>query len=263
MKIKPKKSLGQNFLVDKNIIKLIVDSGKIAEEDTVLEIGPGTGNLTRELILKKPKKIIVIEKDKLLSKKLLNDFGNSIEIINDDILEIDEEKLSKKKMIFFGNLPYNISTQILIKWIKLANLNNISKRFILMFQKEVADRIIETTNKKNYGRLSILTSWRMNVKKLMDISPNSFYPIPKVKSTVLLLEPKIDYFKLKNPKNLEHITNIFFNQRRKMVKKPLNIIFKNALDISKKYNIDLNERPQNLDPKIYFKLCDEYENLVS
>ncbi len=113
------------------------------------------------------------------------------------------------------------------------------------------------------GRLSILTSWRMNVKKLMDISPNSFYPIPKVKSTVLLLEPKIDYFKLKNPKNLEHITNIFFNQRRKMVKKPLNIIFKNALDISKKYNINLNERPQNLDPKIYFKLCDEYENLVS
>ena len=169
MKIKPKKSLGQNFLVDKNIIKLIVDSGKIGVEDTVLEIGPGTGNLTSELILKKPKKIIVIEKDKLLSKKLLNDFGNSIEIINDDILEIEEEKLSKKKMIFFGNLPYNISTQILIKWIKLANLNNISKRFILMFQKEVADRIIETANKKNYGRLSILTSWRMNVNKLMDI----------------------------------------------------------------------------------------------
>ena len=93
MKIKPKKSLGQNFLVDKNIIKLIVDSGKIDGEDTVLEIGPGTGNLTRELILKKPKKIIVIEKDKLLSKKLLNDFGNSIEIINDDILEIEKKKL--------------------------------------------------------------------------------------------------------------------------------------------------------------------------
>ena len=260
---KPKKSLGQNFLVDKNIIKLIVDSCEISKKDTILEIGPGTGNLTREIILKKPKKIIVVEKDKLLSKKLKNDFGNSIEIINEDILKIEEKKLSKEKMIFFGNLPYNISTKIFVKWIKLKELNNIAKKFILMFQKEVADRIIETTNKKNYGRLAILTSWRMNVKKITDVSPNSFFPIPRVKSTVLLLEPKNDYFKIKNPKNLEHVTNIFFNQRRKMIKKPLNFLFKNAGDISKKYNINLSDRPQNLDPQIYFKLCGEYEKLIS
>ena len=132
-----------------------------------------------------------------------------------------------------------------------------------MFQKEVADRIIEKTNKKNYGRLAILTSWRMKVTKISDVSPNSFFPVPKVKSTVLLLEPKNDYFNIKNPKNLEHITNIFFNQRRKMIKKPLNILFKNPKDISKKYNINLNDRPQNLTPEIYFKLCSEYEKLIS
>ena len=262
MLIKPKKSLGQNFLVDKNLIKLIVNTVEITENDTILEIGPGTGNLTKELILKKPKKIIVVEKDKLLSKKLKNNFGNSIEIINEDILKVEEEKLSKEKMIFFGNLPYNISTKILSKWIKLKKLNNISKKFILMFQKEVADRILETTNKKNYGRLAILTSWRMDVKKILDISPNSFFPVPKVKSTLLLLEPKNDYFKIKNPKHLEHITNIFFNQRRKMIKKPLNILFKNANVISKKYNINLKDRPQNLNPEMYFNLCREYEKLL-
>ena len=263
MLIKPKKSLGQNFLIDKNVIKLIVNSGKITEKDTLLEIGPGTGNLTRELVLKNPKKIIVIEKDKFLSKNLKNNFGDSIKIINDDILKIEEEKLSNEKMIFFGNLPYNISTKILTKWIKLKKLNDISKKFILMFQKEVADRIIETTNKKNYGRLTILTSWRMNVTKILDVSPNSFFPVPKVKSTVLLLEPKNDFFNIKNPKNLEHITNIFFNKRRKMIKKPINILFKNAKYISKKYNINLNDRPQNLDPQIYFNLCREYEKLIS
>ena len=133
-----------------------------------------------------------------------------------------------------------------------------------MFQKEVAERLVANTNSKNYGRLSILTSWKMNVKKIIDVSPNSFFPVPKVKSTVLLIEPKANFFKIKDPKNLEHITNVFFNQRRKMIKKPLNLIFKNNFDqISKKLKINLNDRPQNLPPLKYFELCKEYENLTS
>jgi len=263
MQVKPKKSLGQNFLVDKNIIKLIANVAEINEKDTLLEIGPGTGNLTEELILKKPKKIIVVEKDKILSKNLKNNYGDTIKIINDDILKINEEKLSNDRMIFFGNLPYNISTQIFTKWIKLRKLNQISKKFILMFQKEVADRIIETTNKKNYGRLAILTSWRMNVKKILDVSPNSFFPVPKVKSTILLIEPKNEYFIFQNSKNLEHITKVFFNQRRKMIKKPLNLLFKNVSEICKKHNININDRPQNLEPIKYFELCREYEKLIT
>ena len=264
MKIKhPKKSLGQNFLTDKNIVNIIINTGNIKKNDIVLEVGPGTGNLTEKILSKNPKKLFAVEKDKSLAKKLHEKFREKIILINDDILKIDEKKYSKDPMIVFGNLPYNISTQILIKWIRYNNLNNTFKKFILMFQKEVAERIIAETNSKNYGRLAVLSSWKLNIEKITDVSPNSFYPIPKVKSTILLIEPKSEYFNLKNPKNLEHITNIFFNQRRKMIKKPLNIIFKNVNEISKKLNININDRPQNLSSLKYFEICREYESLGS
>ena len=263
MKIRPKKSLGQNFLIDKNIIKLIINLGGIIEDNILVEVGPGTGNLTEQILLKNPKKLILIEKDKNLAKHLLEKFDNKIMLINDDILNVEENELSDEKMIIFGNLPYNISTQILAKWIKHKNLNSICKRFILMFQKEVADRILASTNQKNYGRLSILSSWRLNIEKIKEISPKSFFPSPKVKSTILLIEPKTNFFEIKNPKNLEYITNIFFNQRRKMIKKPLSILFKNKDEISKKLKLNLNLRPQNLSPLVYFKLCKEYENLLN
>ena len=133
-----------------------------------------------------------------------------------------------------------------------------------MFQKEVAERILSESNKKTYGRISVLAAWKLNVKKIIDVSPNSFFPIPKVKSTVLLIEPKKNYFNLRNPKSLEHVTNIFFNQRRKMIKKPLNLIFKNKVDeISKRLKININDRPQNLSPTKYFEICEEYEKLIS
>ena len=264
MKIKyPKKSLGQNFLTDKNIVNIIINAGNIDKNDTILEVGPGTGNLTEKILSKNPKKLFAIEKDKSLSKKLHEKFKEKIILVNDDILKIDEKKYSNDPMIVFGNLPYNISTQILIKWIRYNNLNNIFKKFILMFQKEVAERIIAETNSKNYGRLAVLSSWKLKIKKIVDVSPTSFYPVPQVKSTVLLIEPKKEYFILKNPKNLEHITNVFFNQRRKMIKKPLNIIFKNVNEISKKLNIDINKRPQNLLSLKYFEICKEYESLDS
>ena len=260
--VKPKKSLGQNFLVDKNIINIITEAGNINKNDTVLEIGPGTGNLTEKILNKIPKKFFVIEKDKNLAKKLEEKFKTKLFIINEDVLKVDEKKLSNEPMIVFGNLPYNISTQILVKWIRFKNLNKTFKKFILMFQKEVADRIIATTNEKKYGRLSILSSWRMNIKKIADVSPYSFYPIPKVKSTILLIEPKVEYFSFKNSKNLEHITNIFFNQRRKKIKKPLKFLFKDVNEISKKLNIDIDNRPQNLSTSKYIEICNEYEKLV-
>ena len=259
----PKKSLGQNFLNNKNIIDIIVNSGDIKKNDTILEVGPGTGNLTEKILSKNPKKIFAIEKDKYLTKKLNEKFKGKIILINEDILKIDEKKYSDNPMIVFGNLPYNISTQILVKWIRYNNLNNIFKRFILMFQKEVAERITAETDSKNYRRLAVLASCKLKIEKITDVSPESFYPVPKVKSTVLLIKPKKEYFNLENPKNLEHITNIFFNQRRKMIKKPLNIIFKNVNEISKKLNININDRPQNLSSLKYFEICKELENLNS
>ncbi len=263
MQTKPKKSLGQNFLIDKNITKFIADIAEIKEQDTLLEIGPGTGNLTKELIEKNPKKIIVVEKDKSLSTELKYNFGNNIQIFNDDILKINEEKLSKERMIFFGNLPYNISSQILVKWIKLKNLNSVCKKFVLMFQKEVADRIVAKFNEKNYSRISILSNWRLEVKIIKEINPNSFFPKPKVKSSLLLIEPKKKFFTINSPKNLEHITRIFFNQKRKMINKPMSQLFKNSLDIANKLNLNLNNRPQNLDPLTYFKICKEYEKKLT
>ena len=261
MNILPKKSLGQNFLIDENILNIIADLGRINNEDLVIEVGPGTGNLTEKILKKSPKEFTVIEKDKRLAEFLKKKFENKINIINDDILNFSYENSLKKNIIIYGNLPYNISTQILSKWIKIRKLHNFCKKFILMFQKEVADRILASTGEKQYGRLSILSAWRMNVTKIKEVSPNSFYPSPKVKSTILLFEPKKKFFKIKNPKNLEFVTRTFFNQKRKMIKKPLKTIFKNIDKISNKLRIDITKRPQNLAPDIYFQICREYENL--
>ena len=262
MNIRNKKSLGQNFLIDRNVLDQIVDTVDIFNKE-ILEIGPGSGNLTTFLLKKNPKKIYVVEKDDDLALLLKEKFDNEIEIINDDILKISEDKISDQKLTVFGNLPYNISTEILSKWIINMGSNFWFESLILMFQKEVADRIIAESNNSKYGRLSILSSWKLNIKKIIDIKPQSFSPRPKIDSSLLLFTPKESFFELKNAKNLEMITRIFFSQRRKMLKKPFNQIFNNAKKVSEKFNIDLNLRPQNLEPEIYFKLVKEYEDLRS
>ncbi len=262
MIIKPKKSLGQNFLIDKNILQKIVNTVEIKDKE-ILEIGPGSGNLTQEILKNKPKKIFVIEKDNNLAELLNKKFSNRINIINNDVLDINENLISKEKLTVFGNLPYNISTEILSKWIVNLNKKFWFNELILMFQKEVADRIIAKPNTSNYGRLSILSKWKLEVKKILDINPESFYPRPKIISSLLIFYPKKISFKLNNPKSLETITRIFFGQRRKMIKKPFNQIFKNSEEISKKLNINLNLRPQNLSNDVYYKLAKEYENLTS
>ena len=153
---KAKKSLGQNFLNDKNIINKIVEIGKIKKHDSVMEIGPGYGNLTEIILNNNPQKIIAIEKDSNLCKFLTKNFkiNKNIKIINDDILNIIENKNLDKNVIVFGNLPYNISTKILSSLIMLKKWPPWYKILILMFQKEVADRILAITHTKEYGRLS-------------------------------------------------------------------------------------------------------------
>ena len=260
MNIKAKKSLGQNFLIDHNVLESIVSSVNIKGKD-VLEIGPGTGNLTKYILKNEPKKVYVIEKDSNLSSILNEKFKSEIIIINNDVLKVTEDKISEEKLVVFGNLPYNISTEILSKWITNLDQKFWFSELVLMFQKEVADRIIAKTDTSNYGRLSILSNWKLQIKKIMDIKPQSFSPKPKIDSSLLLFSPKKEFHKLKDPKNLEMITRIFFSQRRKMLKKPFNIIFKDSIKVSKKFNIDLSLRPQNLDAEIYYKLTEEYENL--
>jgi len=260
--IKAKKSLGQNFLTDRNVLETIVNTTKITNK-TILEIGPGTGNLTSFILKKNPKKVFVIEKDNDLAENLNNIFANQLTIINDDVLNIDENLLFKDRVTVFGNLPYNISTEILSKWI--VNLKDTFwfDHLILMFQKEVADRIVAKFNTSAYGRLSILSNWKLNIKKICDIKPESFSPRPKIDSSLLFFSPKKDFYKIKDPKNLEKITRVFFSHRRKMLKKPFNQLFNGDQKVIDKLKINLNLRPQNLDFDTYYELTREYESLRS
>jgi len=258
--IKAKKSLGQNFLIDRNILKIISEVTSIKDK-IVLEIGPGTGNLTSFILKKKPKKFIVIEKDNDLASNIAEIFKDQLNIINDDVLNVDENSLASEKITVFGNLPYNISTEILSRWI--INLKNDFwfDRLVLMFQKEVADRIIANFNSSYYGRLTILSNWKLNIEKICDIKPESFSPRPKIDSSLLVFSPKENFFKINDPKNLEKITRVFFNHRRKMIKKPYNQLFNGNQKVLDKLKINLSLRPQNLNFETYYKLTNEFENL--
>ncbi len=260
--ITAKKSLGQNFLNDEVILDKIVNITSIQDKN-ILEIGPGTGNLTSFILKKNPKKIFVIEKDNTLAAYLKDLFKNKLTLINADILQLDETKIFEDKLTVFGNLPYNISTEILVKWVINLKYNFWFDHLILMFQKEVADRIIAKFNTSNYGRLTILANWKLQIKKICDIKPEAFIPKPKVESTLLLFTPKQKFFKFKDPKSLEKVTRVFFNHRRKMLKKPYNQLFDGNKKILEKLKINLNLRPQNLDFDTYYKLAIEFEELRS
>ena len=255
-----KKSLGQNFLIDRDILIKISEITPIKDK-IVLEVGPGTGNLTTFILKKTPKKLIVVEKDNELANNIAEIFKDQLTIINDDILNVDEKSLSSEKITVFGNLPYNISTEILSRWIVNLKTDFWFDHLVLMFQKEVADRIIADFNTSDYGRLSILSNWKLNITKICDIKPESFSPRPKIDSSLLFFSPKKNFFKINDPKNLEKITRVFFNHRRKMIKKPFNQLFNGNKKVLEKLKINLNLRPQNLNIETYYKLTNEYENL--
>ena len=258
--VKAKKSLGQNFLIDKNIIDRIIGTVSITNNE-ILEVGPGTGNLTKEILKNNPSKMYLVEKDTFLAENLEKIVDERVKIFNEDILKFDENLLSKNKIIVFGNLPYNVSTEILSTWITKLKNDYWFSDLVLMFQKEVADRIIAQFNTSAYGRLSILANWRLNINKICDISPESFSPKPKIQSSLIHFTPKKNFAEIQDPLNLEKITRIFFSHRRKMLKKPFNQIFNGNNDLLNKLNINLNLRPQNLDFDTYYKLTIEYEKL--
>jgi len=255
-----KKSLGQNYLIDLNIIKKIVNLVDVYNKN-ILEIGPGRGALTEEIIKKKPKSLILIEKDDKLATELKLKYKNDKKIIiyNKDILKFNFEDKIESNSIIFGNLPYNISSQILAKIIKFKDCPFAYSDLIFMFQKELAERIVGKFNTTKYGRLSILTNYKLKIIKKFSVSPNCFFPIPKVDSTVLFFKPnKNIFFKIKNLENLEKITNILFSNKRKMINKNIKkILSKNQLNLIK--NINLSSRPSELQPDIYYKITELFE----
>ena len=260
---KVKKSLGQNFLIDKNIINKIIEIGNINKNKSVMEIGAGYGNLTKAIVCMEPKKILAVEKDKKLAFFLRKKFKNykNLKIINRDILDIIEEKNFGQNMVVFGNLPYNISTKILASLIMLKNWPPWYDVLILMFQKEVADRILAKMQTKEFSRLSVLSNWRLEIKKHFNVSKNCFFPRPKINSTLLSFKPKKNNpFNLKNPKNLEKVTRVLFSNRRKMINKNFNKLFEKKKSIIKNLNIDLNKRPGELSNEMFYKIAKQYEN---
>jgi len=255
-----KKSLGQNFLIDQNVIAKIVNLTNIKDKH-VFEIGPGKGALTKEILTKNPKSLTLIEKDNLLSSELKLKYINNtkIKIYNDDILNFDFENKIKRGTIIFGNLPYNISSQILVNIIKFKKWPPNYSKLILMFQKELAERIIGKFGTSKYGRLSILSNYRLKVLERFNISPNCFFPKPKVESTILLFNPKkIIINKFRNLENLEKITNLFFSNKRKMINKVVKKIFSQK-QIKLFKNLDLNSRPSDLTPKQYYNITEIFE----
>ena len=261
MKRYAKKSLGQNFLIDSNIIRKIIGLTNVFDKN-ILEIGPGKGALTDEILKNKPKSLTLIEKDNLLSNELKFKYNDNkkITIYNKDVLKFNFEKKLEKDTIIFGNLPYNIASQILVNIIKFKKWPPKYSCLIFMFQKEMADRIIGNYGTSKYGRLSILTNYRLNVLNKFKISPNCFFPKPKIDSTVLFLKPnsKIKN-KIKNIENLEKITHIFFSKKRKMINKSFTKLFKNSEILSQKLNIDLSLRPNQLNENDFYKIVEYYE----
>ena len=223
-----------------------------SEKNLIIEIGPGKGALTEYLSKKKFKKLFLIEKDNNLATQLKLKYKKikNIIIINDDALAFDYSifKNVREKVVIYGNLPFNISTNLLSKWISDDEWPPFFDKMILMFQKEVADRIIASHNNKKYGRLSVLVQSRCNVKKLLDAPASIFSPKPKVDGSVILLKPISNYNKI-NFNNLEKLLEQSFSSRRKKIKNTLKM-YKQFLA---KLNIDENLRPENLSVSNY---CD-------
>ena len=256
-----KKSLGQNFLTDLNIIKKITNQIDIKNKN-ILEIGPGKGALTDQIVKKNPKSLILIEKDNKLSEELKLKYKNfkNVKIFNKDILKFNLERILLKNSIIFGNLPYNISSQILIKILKFKMWPPKYSALIFMFQKEMAERVLGKFNTSKYGRLSIITNYKLNVFNKFDVSPNCFSPKPKIVSTVLYLKPNKKIFNgIKNIENLEKITRVLFSNKRKMINKNIKKIFKKNELVNLLKKINIKSRPSNLSPENFYEITRVFE----
>ena len=257
-----KKSLGQNFLIDKNIVKKIINLVRMKDKN-IIEIGPGRGALTEEIIKQKPKSLCLIEKDDELSKDLAKIYckNNIVENIHADILKFDLEKINFENSIIIGNLPYNISSQIFIKLLRFKMWPPNFTDIIFMFQKELGEKIIGKFPSSNYGRISILSNYRLLLKNKFTVSPNCFFPKPKINSIVVHFEPKHQLnYDIKDIQNLEKITNILFSNKRKMIKKNISkILDRKKIDEIKNLNLQL--RPSKIKPEIYYKITELYESM--
>ena len=217
------RSLGQNFLFDINLTDKIVKKSEPLSS-TIIEIGPGPGGLTRSILKKNPSKLFAVDKDhqsEIMLKELKELYKDKLQIITADAINYPIWKLGNSPRQIIANLPYNVGTKMLINWLKHIKC---FEKLTLMFQKEVAERIIANVGSPNYGRLSILTNWLTETRKLFDIPATAFIPTPKVSSSVIQLIPRSKPIFDINFSSLEKITFLAFSQRRKMLKSSLRTV---------------------------------------
>jgi 16S rRNA (adenine1518-N6/adenine1519-N6)-dimethyltransferase len=258
--LSPSKKLGQNFLLDSNVTDKIVRYVPNIKDAVVLEIGAGPGALTRSLLSSSAKMIFALEFDRkliTLLELLQTQFPDKMQVIESDAIYFQEEIIAQGgKITLVGNLPYNISVPLLFKWLDKSHLFN---SLTLMFQKEVADRIIAKPNSKSYGNLSVLAQFSSNVFHGFDISPTAFFPPPKVTSSVITVVPKPrDEYSMELYPVLKKICHAAFNQRRKTISNSLSAITYCAKEILKNADIDDGLRAENLSVDQFVRLTEEY-----
>lgn len=251
---KASKKFGQNFLFDENINRKIVSAAGNLSGKIVVEIGPGPGGLTLEILKQNINKLFIIELDKHwcnVWNDLKHHFGAKLEIIECDALSFDLKSISPN--IIISNLPYNISTQLLFKWLPKFDLY---EKMILMFQKEVADRLYANPCTKNYGKLSVLCQWKSKVSKVFDLEPGSFSPPPKVKSAVVKFTPfQLEEIKDIDFKNMSDLLTNAFANRRKIITKSLGKSFQDPIQILEDFGYNKNTRAEEISVNDFIEIC--------
>ena len=254
---KPKKNFGQNFLTDQIILGRIIDALSLNKHDEVLEIGCGKGALTERILAKEVNlRGVEIDRDLIEELNLIKLKNKNLDVLNEDILKINLKDISESKLKIVGNLPYNISSKIMLWSIKNKDM---IEDVHFMLQKEFAERLISSPNKKSYGRLSILAQLFFNVEELFDVPSESFFPEPKVDSLFLRLKPKenkdLEYLDIEC---LQNVTLKAFTKRRKKISSGLKeLLTKEDL---KKINIDPGLRPENLTIADYISITKYIQN---
>ncbi|MBB44938.1 MAG: 16S rRNA (adenine(1518)-N(6)/adenine(1519)-N(6))-dimethyltransferase [Rhodospirillaceae bacterium] len=253
----PNKSWGQNFIFDLNLTRKIARAANLSSNETIFEIGPGPGALTRALFIEGAGKIVAIERDKraiTALAELVAICNGKLELISDDALKVPIDKMGVLPRRIVANLPYNIATQLLLNWLLTPNA---FKAITVMVQKEVAMRICAKPGSSNYGRLSIITQWLACPKMLFDIPPSAFHPKPKVTSTLLEVIPRAQPLFPAKRQILEKITAQAFGQRRKMLRSSLKKV--GGDDLLLATNIDPTLRPENLSIQDFCRLAQAYK----
>lgn len=253
----PNKSWGQNFIFDLNLTRKIARAANLSSNETIFEIGPGPGALTRALFIEGAGKIIAIERDKraiTALSELVDICNGKLELISDDALKVPINKMGVLPRRIVANLPYNIATQLLLNWLQTPNA---FKAITVMVQKEVAMRICAKPGSSNYGRLSIIMQWLACPKMLFDIPASAFHPKPKVTSTLLEIIPRAQPLFPAKRQILEKITAQAFGQRRKMLRSSLKKV--GGDDLLLATNIDPTLRPENLSIEDFCRLAQAYK----